>query len=450
MSKKRFFTVTNYFLTAGRASRRTFLVGLSALFLWLGATSSPLLADGTNAAPAHPQPPAAGGEDFGQYLADHAADLAPFFTKNSDEWGRQAIPLVMGLTGWIMFFTVVAGWVIDIFLSRGFSAFFAPIFAKVPRAIIYATGRFILSMVFTVLLGLVIVFGLDLTHFNIISWCVIILFLAVALTAQVGWVIYLYRTTVPISGLFYLTVIFAHSIVGVLIAVPIIGAQISALTTNFVDKVITPGLQAEVKTTKEELAVVELARDEAKSKVIAAQNQIAQAEAEEEKLRQEIETQKNSDAYIFSQIVKVRAQGDLPSARDQLTAFLAKFPSGSLTDSAQEQLTEINNELAVQAAKKKQDEADAAQAAAQAQADLLARAGKGEATLSEMRQALIGKSRTDVSNLLGLPTETASDRWGYGQQMILNPMTNEKYGLTVHFTEGVVQGVDYYYGGASK
>jgi hypothetical protein len=64
-------------------------------------------------------------------------------------------------------------------------------------------------------------------------------------------------------------------------------------------------------------------------------------------------------------------------------------------------------------------------------------------TLSEMRRVLIGKSRTDVSNLLGLPTDTASDSWGYRQQMIFNPLTNEKHGLEVYFSEGIVQGVDY-------
>ena len=94
-------------------------------------------------------------------------------------------------------------------------------------------------------------------------------------------------------------------------------------------------------------------------------------------------------------------------------------------------------------AQKNQEEADAARVAAQARADLLARAAKGEVTLSEMRQALIGKTRAQVSGLLGQPSETGSDSWGYRQQMILNPLTNEKTGLMVYFTEGAVQSVDY-------
>ena len=107
-------------------------------------------------------------------------------------------------------------------------------------------------------------------------------------------------------------------------------------------------------------------------------------------------------------------------------------------------------ELVVEETQKKQEEADAARAAAQARADLLARAGKGEVTLSEMRQALIGKTRAQVSDLLGQPSETASDSWGYRQQMILNPLTNEKHGLTVYFNEGIVQSVDYDMNGGTQ
>jgi DNA-binding transcriptional regulator YdaS (Cro superfamily) len=117
---------------------------------------------------------------------------------------------------------------------------------------------------------------------------------------------------------------------------------------------------------------------------------------------------------------------------------------------ARAQLAQVNSQLAVEEAQKKQEEADAARAAAQARADLLARAGKGEVTLSEMRQALIGKTRAQVSNLLGMPSETASNSWGYRQRMILNPLTNEKYGLMVYFTEGAVQSVDYNRNGGSQ
>jgi hypothetical protein len=63
-----------------------------------------------------------------------------------------------------------------------------------------------------------------------------------------------------------------------------------------------------------------------------------------------------------------------------------------------------------------------------------------------MRLALVGKKPADITALFGPPAATASDRWGYSQRMIINPMTQDKFGLTVYFSDGTVQGVDYYYG----
>ena len=357
--------------------------------------------------------------------------------------------MLMGMMGWVILFTMLAGWVIDVLMSRGFAFLFAPAFAELKRAVVYATGRLFLSFVYTCLTGLAIVFSLSLSHPGIVMAVLVILLLVVALAAQIVWILYLFRTGFPISVAFYFVLIVAHAIVGFLIAKPLIGSQASRVTTDFVDRAITPKLQAEAQSTKHELAAAESARDEAQAKVADLQNQIAWARTEQEQLRKEIEEKKNSDIYVFGQTVQARARGDLDSARGRLTAFLAKFPSSSLNAMARAQLVQVNNQLTLEQAQKQQEEAAAARAAAEARADLLARAGKGEVTLSEMRQVLIGKTRAQVSDLLGPPSETASDSWGYRQRMVLNPQTNEKFGLTVYFTEGAVQGVDYNRNGGS-
>jgi hypothetical protein len=433
-----------------RLSGKAGIVGLSLIVLlfWLVATSLPLLADGTNAAPA--QPAAASGEDFGQYLVDHETDLAPFFKKNAEDLSKLAVPMLMGMMGWVVFLTMLAGWGVDVLMSRGFAFFFAPAFANLKRSVVYATGRLFLSFVYTCLMGLAIVFSLGLSHPGIVIMTVLILLLVVAFAAQVVWILYLYRTDFPISAVFYLAIVVVHVLVGFLIAKPLIGLRASAMAADFVDRAITPRLQAEADSTRHELAAAESARDTTKAKSADLQNQIAQAQAEQDRLSKEIDEKKNSDIYLFSQIVQARTRGELSSVHDQLTAFQSKFPSSPLNVLVQAQLVQVNNQLAAEEAKKEQAEIDAARVAAQARADLLARAGKGEVTLSEMRQALIGKTRTEVSDLLGLPSTTASDSWGYRQQMILNPLTNAKYGLLVYFNEGTVQSVDYDRNGASQ
>ena len=152
---------------------------------------------------------------------------------------------------------------------------------------------------------------------------------------------------------------------------------------------------------------------------------------------------KNSDLYVFSLIVQARARGDLAGAHDRLTAFVNQYPTSSVITLARAQLGEVSADLAAENEKKKEQDAADAAAAAAAKADLLARAAKADVTLSEMRKALIGKSRAEVGKLLGLPTDTGADSWGYRREMIINPLTNEKHGLTVYFNEGMVQGVDY-------
>jgi hypothetical protein len=354
------------------------------------------------------------------------------------------------MMGWIIFFTMLAGWVADVLLSRGFTFFFAPAFANWGRSTVYATGRLFLSFVCACVLGLAIVFSLKIPYAGVIMAAAVGLLLLVAFAAQIGWILYLYRTAFFLSVGFYAVIVVAHALVGVLIARPMLGGSASTVVTDFVDRVITPRLRAEVDSTKSELTTAAAARDAVKAKVTDFQNQLDLAQAEQGQLRQEIEAKKNSDIYVLSQIIQVRAHGELRLAAAELAAFLAKFPTSPLDDQARSQLSQVQEQLTVETAQKQQEEINAARVEAQARADLLAHAAKGQVTLSEMRRALIGKTRDQVTDLLGQPSGTASDSWGYRQQMIFDPLTNEKSGLIVNFSEGLVQGVDYYRNGGPQ
>ena len=433
-------------LLAIRSFRRSWLgsgltgLVLAALIFWLAATSLPLSADGTITI----GPQAAAVDDhFGQYLYVHQADIEPFLDKYSAEMGREGIPLLLEMVGWIIAISLLVGWVIDVLISRGFAYFFAPAFAEWKRSVVYATGRLFLSFVYTGLLLLAAYAALNFASAAVVVVIAVVISLVIAFAAQVVWILYLYRTNVAVAVLFYIGVIIVHGTLGGLIAKPLVTMQAASTASSFVDQVVTPKLQAEADANKQALAAAQSARDGIKEKVDDLQRRINAAQTDQYQVGKEIEEKKNSDIYVLSQIIQARARGELDSAHSQLTAFIDRFPSSPLLDLARAQLAQINDQMAATEAQKKQAEADAARAAAQARADLLTRAGKGDVTLSEMRQALIGKSRTDVSDLLGLPSETGSDSWGYRRQMILNPLTNERHGLTVYFNEGVVQGVDY-------
>ena len=411
------------------------------MLLALAAITVPLMAFAADATPASSN--GASGEDFGQYLADHQDDLAPFFLKNAGDLFKLAVPLAMGMSGWIVLFTMLVGWGIDVLMSRGYAFFFAPVFADWKRSIVYATGRLCLSLIYTCLIGLAIVLCLGLAHAGVIILSAVLVLMVVAFAAQIVWVLYLFHSSFSSSAMFYLAIIVVHSIAGIMLAVPLFGSRAPQAATQFIDSAITPRLRDEVAAMRRQLASVKADRDAALVKTADLQNQISQAATEQDRLHQQIEEKKNSDIYVLAQIIKVRANGDLASARDQLGAFPAKFPGSPLNSLVRAQLDDVNNQIAMASMQEKQQEADAAKAAAQARADLLDRVAKGEVTLSEMRHALIAKTRAQVKELLGPPSDTGPDSWSYSEQMIINPMTNEKHGLFINFSEGIVQGVDY-------
>jgi TolA-binding protein len=396
---------------------------------------------------ARAQTGAPSGEDFGQYLAAHQADLAPFFAKNSGEFVTKGMPLMLRWLGRIMLATLVVGWILDVALSRGFSGLFAPALARLTRAVVYATGRLVISIILTVLFSLAVVLVSGLPYLGVVVVSATILFALLVAFAQVAWIRYLYHTDGFISLLFFITLAVIHGFVALGISAPLVGAPASDEARGFVDDTIVPKLEDEAAATRKSIPALYPDLDKGNTEVATLQDQISQSGTDIEQVKQQIEEQKKSPGYLYSQLVKVHAGGDLDAAQSGFTDFLTRFPDTPFTGLAKGQLNQVQNELATQATLKKQADATAAAAAAQARADLLARAAKGEVTLSQMRAALIGKTRDEVAALFGTPAETASDRWGYAQQMILNPLTGDKYGLTIYFTEGTVQGVDYYYGG---
>jgi hypothetical protein len=409
-----------------------------ALLLCLGL--APTLAHGDSS------PTAPAQEDFGQYVAKHQSDLEPFFSKNRSDLIRQIVPLVLEWLGGILTVTLLIGWGIDVLLGRGYAALFAPALVTFKPAFIYATGRLVLTVGIMILWGSAVFFAASAPHLKIIVVLLVVVFVFVSTALQVGWIYYLYRTQIPIAVLFYLTLVVVHGFLTLGVSSVLAHGRASRSATAFMDQTLTPRIEAEVQSVRQELATVAPARDQAAAEAARLQDRIDQARAEQTEVQKQIDEARNSENYLYSQIVKVHAGGDLVGARNQFTALLGRFPNGPMTGLVRGQLIQVTSELSAQDAEKKQAAAQAARVAARAQAALLARAARGQATLSEMRRALIGKSRAEVSALLGPPTETASDRWGFSREMILNPLTNTRSGLAVYFSDGAVQGVDYYAG----
>ena len=413
------------------------LFGVLATFaLTLYAATGPL--EGGSAAPVH--------EDFGKYLVQHQSDLQPFFSQQGASLVRQAVPAFLEWLMGIALLALLVDWVVDLLLSYGFAVLFSPASVKIKWSLIYSTGHLVLNLIALLLLGFAIIFLSPLGDLETVLILSGLTFLILGAAAQVGWIVYLYRTDLLIAFLFFLTLLVGHGFIALGIAVPMMSRPASPSSIGFVNQTLSPQIEAEASRAKQQLAAENPGWQAISSQADHLQDQLAAATDEQNELQKQIQQAKTSESYLFSQIVKIHAQGKLNAARDQLTAFLVQFPSGAMTGLAKGQLIQVENEIGAQQIKAKQEVALALQEKTESRADLLARAAQGEVTLSEMRRALIGKSRAEVSALLGPPSETASDRWGFAQQMILNPLTNEHSGLAIYFSEGLVQGLDYYYG----
>jgi hypothetical protein len=412
------------------------------------AGSLSLRAADAAAAPAQSQSAEPEKEDFGKYLIAHQDDLAPVFQRNADALFKQGLPKLLEMVGTILLLNIVIGWVFDIGIGYGFSYLIArAVKAKAMKALVYATGRLVIIVALTLIAGLVAYLVSLASPFMVLV--VIGLIPLADIVVQTIWVMHVYRTNLIVSGLFYIWVLLAHVIAGALLSGSMAETRGASMLTQFIDQNVTAELKSATADTMQNTMAAEAARDKVQADVNAAQGRIDQANAQAEALRQEIDAKKNSDVLAYAQVCRTHAQGDLIAAQNQLNAFLVRFPSGSLTDAARAQLAMVGGELAAQAAEKKEQAAAADAAAAAAKADFLARASKDGVTLSEARQMILGKTRDEVTSLFGTPTETGSDRWGYERVITVNPMTAAKQGLAIYFSEGAVQSVDYYFGGAA-
>jgi DNA-binding transcriptional regulator YdaS (Cro superfamily) len=416
-----------------RAKRLLFgLLGLAGTGLVLRAEVSPMTG--------------AGSGSFGHYLADHQDDLAPFFAAHSAELVSDGFHRAFELGGEILVTVLVLTWVLDIILGRLGAIMIAPAQANLNRAEVYASGRLVLGLLLTAILVRDLISCLTLMGPTTTTLVVMTLLAVSAWVVQVVWYHYVYRCTLPGAVVFYAGLLVVHAI-AILVVLPVFfSAQIDRAITTYVDQSVAPRLHDEADRARQDNARGE--DQTVKSRVAELEARVNAAQADQQRLEQAIADRKNSAEYLFHDLVKLRAAGNLTEARTQFVAFLRQFPDGPTAAEARTQLGGIDQALAAQAEAKKAQEAESAREAAQARASLLARAAAGQVTLSEMRDALIGKSRAEVTALFGAPTETGANRWGYGQRMIFNPLDDSHLGLTVVFADGFVQGVDYYYGSA--
>ena len=384
--------------------------------------------------------------DLGAYVIAHQAALAPYFSSKGEALLNQGAPLLLEMAGRGLLLAFLLGWGLNIFLARGYSTLFAPSTGGYKPAIVFATGILVLNVFVAALLGAGIARIAGSSQFD---WMIFVLFataIFVAYVFQVAWICYRFQTAIPLSSLFFLTLFVMQTFGLLATSALLLNSPADPTARYFMNEVVAGDMEAQTRSIRMEAARGAASRQQVTDQAQSLQNQIDENDAESNRLAKEIAEARESEPYLYSRIVKLHAQGSLATARDQFAALLNRFPGGSLNSQVEGQLTQVSSEIAAQDQQTSQDRAAHVSERAEARAGLIARARVGRVTLSEARKALLGKTRGEVHDLFGSPSETAANRWGFGHQMIFNPLTNEKSGLAVYFADGLVQSVDYYDG----
>lgn len=192
--------------------------------------------------------------------------------------------------------------------------------------------------------------------------------------------------------------------------------------------------QSEVSTFKTKLVSAEKESTRLKSELSSASSRVNELIAEVDRL-------KNQDSYEFAEAGRLADSGDLKGALRAYTAFIRDFPSSALIDNATSQVSVIEQRL----------EAHRREAAARAererkeneQRELAAKLRQGMLTVPQLIPYLRGKTRDQVSDLLGSPNTVGSggNTLGFYNKAYSSIKRSNDTILKVNFSGGIVYSV---------
>jgi len=169
-------------------------------------------------------------------------------------------------------------------------------------------------------------------------------------------------------------------------------------------------------------------------------DQQQKAVAEADALRAELAKYEHPDEVDFT-ILQSTMKDSSAKTDDQLAlaqAFVWTYPTSPHAPEAQQELAQMQKQIATQ----QQTAKDAEAAREAAHADLIKRAEAKELSLEEWRGFLNDMSQEDLLKYLGQPDKRGDDYWIYSGAWSKDPVTSEKTGLEINFNAGRVQSVD--------
>jgi hypothetical protein len=221
--------------------------------------------------------------------------------------------------------------------------------------------------------------------------------------------------------------------------------QLSPEHLDMVDQLgyFTPGFKAAVHDLVDtKHAMVEANADQKKLtlELPDLQKQAADAEAKVGSLRQELAKYEHPEETDFVALQnKMNDANAKPEEQIALAqAYVWTYPASPHESDAQQDLQQVQKNVADQRQAKK--DAEAARAAAYAK--LVQRAQARDLSVGEWRDFLRDMSQDDLVKLIGRPTSQSDDYWTYSGDWVVDPTTHNKVGIQINFNGGRVLNVD--------
>lgn len=196
------------------------------------------------------------------------------------------------------------------------------------------------------------------------------------------------------------------------------------------------GLQAEQQELKQQVQTEQ-------EKLDGLKTQESDAQAEIKQLQAEVASKRQTPQLVYTAIGQLVDQNKIDAAIASYAEFAAKFPGHPLANKAKEQIEILESLKAENEAERKAKRA-ALVAEEKRQLEVFRqKLADRQVTLSDIRQAVLGKSRQEVIELLGQADETQANMLIYTDIQVFDPVRNRNRYFIINFLEGRVQGANY-------
>jgi hypothetical protein len=392
-------------------------------------------------------------ETFEQFLAQHPQRVEAFWSRYGTDIIRASAPQWVKIAAHLALFVLLFNFVVSLAGGWICSKITIPLKATWKNALIFAlaeTGAWVVFGILVYALAHLMFVG-DPTN---ISWGYVILLvvlspiLAIGLT--LGATFFVYRVKLG-QCVVYTLIFFGVSVVlngiGALMGSSVLSSNTSFVASNYGEPIlmqaVLPYVQQEVRIVRDERDELVRQRDEATRKLEKLESRLAQLKQEEIVLQRQLSEKEKSDEVIYAELGKLADRPDLSKALTAYENFLKERPQTPMRPIVEKQIETLKETIASRQQQKEKSLAEAAMAAARELAEFKAKYSQGEATLSDVRKFVLNKSRTEVTAILGPPSETAANAFLYSKEMVTDPVAGRKRAFWVMFEQGVAQTVKY-------